>query len=287
MIIGVTGSLSQRNHIAMVSSLLREAVSEGCRIAVEKDFGAYLAEMGVMPAPGLENMERLPDDTSLVLSFGGDGTFLRAACWAGDSGVPILGINTGHLGFLATFSPDDMGKLRRVLRAEDVVTEKRMLLQVRADGLPDDFYPYALNEVSVIKADTASMISVEAHIDGDFLADYLCDGLLVSTPTGSTAYNLSVGGPLLQPTLNCMVVSPIAPHSLTMRPLVVDGNSVLCLRASSRVDSFRLSLDGRSIVTGCGKSIEISAAPFRVTMLRLREDTFPRLLRGKLLWSRR
>ncbi len=157
---------------------------------------------------------------------------------------------------------------------------------VEGNGIPEDFLRCALNEIAVMKDDSASMINVHVEIDGFFLADYKADGLIVSTATGSTAYNLSVGGPILQPELDCMVLAPVAPHSLTLRPIVVAGNSVLRIIMTSRTGSCRLSVDGYSVTMKEGTTLEIKGAPYNVNLLSPKDDTFATSLREKLLWGR-
>lgn len=286
-IVSIYGSRRQTAGAASVKSILDCILAEGYILRIERKLAGYLERENIFPDERAGIADQFPEDSALVVSLGGDGTFLRAAQWVGDKETPILGINTGHLGFLSSLSPSDTEELANVLRGEDAMLERRMLLKLECDGMPGDMWPYALNEMALMKADTSSMITVHAAINGDFLADYMTDGLLVSTPTGSTAYNLSVGGPLMQPTLNSFVISPVAPHSLTMRPLVVEGSSNLSFRVSSRADVYRVSLDGRSFLMGCGMTLRVSAAPFKVCVLRLKKDTFPSLLRGKLLWGQR
>lgn len=232
-------------------------------------------------------------DIDRVISLGGDGTFLRAAQWVGRSQVPILGINTGHLGFLASYSLDETDELIKAILNPVVTVEPRMLLHIECAGMPDDFWPYALNEVAFMKSDTSSMLNVRTWIDGHYLADYLADGLIVATPTGSTAYNLSVGGPILDPTLRAMVLTPIAPHSLTMRPLVVRGDSEVSAAVFSKANNYRVSIDGRQFTMPCctqGKTcdpqVKITRADVVVNIMRRPDSHFSEILRNKLLWGR-
>lgn len=228
-------------------------------------------------------------EADLALSIGGDGSFLRAARWIGEREVPILGINSGHLGFLADVTLQQSDSVIDAIASMDLTIDSRRMLHVGLDAprgtaeLPQ--FPYALNEVAVLRDETASMISVEATLDGLPLATYQADGLIVSTPTGSTGYNLSVGGPILAPTSDCWVVSPIAAHSLTMRPLVVNSRSVIDLRVSSRVPVYRLSLDGQSVTLPLDATIRLDRAPFVTRIAHRRGHNFVNTLRGKLLWG--
>lgn len=227
----------------------------------------------------------------MAVSIGGDGTFLRTARWIGRRETPILGINSGHLGYLSDVSLTDSAAVIDEIAAGSLKVESRALIQVMAFGEHFDDpaglmrYPYALNEVAVLRHDTASMISVGAVLDGFPLAVYQADGLLVSTPTGSTAYNLSVGGPIIAPSARCWAISPVAPHALTMRPMVVTDNSELMLKVDSRVPFYRLSLDGHSLTLPLGVKLKLSRAPFATRILVCRSHNFAGTLRTKLLWG--
>lgn len=284
--IAIYGNRHQERYLDKIGRFLDSLRGFGFRLVVAPRFADYLDSVGINVNEG-ERSDSLPSEAVMVVSIGGDGTFLRAAQWVGRSGVPILGINTGHLGFLASYSFADLDPMLDAIRGGNFRREQRLLLKVECDSLPATVWPYALNEVAVMKSETSSMINVNAEIDGFFLADYLSDGLIISTPTGSTAYNLSVGGPILQPTLHCMALSPIAPHSLTMRPLVVDAGSSLTLRPTSRSSEFRLSIDGKSAVIPCGSTVSVSKADFMIVALRIPSDNFASILRDKLLWGKR
>lgn len=286
--IALFGNNYQDGYISALERLMRLLERRGFFVYIHSEFARYLAEMGVTLPAGAQSASVLPDDAECVLSMGGDGTFLRAAEWVGARELPIAGINTGHLGFLPSYNLDEMESLVEVLATDTGMLERRELLKVESSAIPADFWPYALNEVSLLKAETASMVTVHAEINGSFLADYQADGLVVSTPTGSTAYNLSVGGPIIQPTLDCMVICPIAPHSLTMRPLVVAGDSEIRLTATSRVSHSRVSLDGRSFLIDNGTDqVRLTRGEFKVVVLRRPDADFSRLLRNKLHWGLR
>ncbi len=246
-----------------------------------------LAEAGVTVARDVA-MITTPDDVDFIVSLGGDGTFLRAAAWSGASGVPVAGVNMGHLGYLAAFTPGELRALPRLLAEGRYQLQRRSLLEVRFPDrapLPDGFWPYALNEVSFLRLASASMIDVMVEIDGRRLATYSGDGLIVSTPTGSTGYNLSVGGPLIQPGVEAWSLSPIAPHALTMRPLVVSDRSVLSIKTMSRTPSFRLSLDSRTVSLPAKTRVEIRKAPFSINVVLREGRTFADALRDKLHWG--
>ncbi|MDE6644701.1 MAG: NAD(+)/NADH kinase [Muribaculaceae bacterium] len=248
---------------------------------------AALAEVGVTIARDVE-MITTPDDIDFIVSLGGDGTFLRAAAWSGASGVPVAGVNMGHLGYLAAFTPGELHALPRLLAEGRYQLQRRSLLEVRFPDrvpLPDGFWPYALNEVAFLRLATASMIDVMVEIDGRRLATYSGDGLIVSTPTGSTGYNLSAGGPLIQPGVEAWSISPIAPHALTMRPLVVSDRSVLSIKTMSRTPMFRFSLDSRTVSLPAKTRIEVRKAPFWINVVLREGRTFAEALRDKLHWG--
>lgn len=287
MKIAIFGNRHQEDYLGGLKRFFRELEARGFYVCVERRFGEYLLANGVEFPRDAELVCEIPAGVEYVVSIGGDGTFLRAAQWVSSREIPILGVNTGHLGFLAGYSLEETEELAEVLLSGCGLRECRSVLELRCDSLPEGMWPYALNEVAVMKCETSSMMTVHAEIDGHYLADYLADGLVVSTPTGSTAYNLSAGGPILQPTLGCIVLSPVAPHSLTMRPLVVSGESEIRLIAQGRSETARVSLDGRSFMLEAGREMEISKAAFHVIVLRRPETSFSELLRDKLLWGRR
>lgn len=279
------GKSRQDENLEGIMNFMAEARSMGFGLLCHEKFGAYLLRSGIDAGLIPELFSGMPKAEAAV-SFGGDGTFLRTARRLCGSGIPIAGVNTGHLGYLAHFSLEDPETLLHGLHDGKLKTQPRKLITVSGKGIPEGFICDALNEIAVQKDDSASMINVHVEIDGYFLADYRADGLIVSTATGSTAYNLSVGGPILQPELDCMVLSPVAPHSLTLRPIVVAGGSRLRLTMASRTGSYRLSVDGYSCTMKEGEAIELRCANYEVNLLTPEDDTFAASLREKLLWGR-
>lgn len=223
----------------------------------------------------------------LAVSLGGDGSFLRAAQWVGASGVPILGVNAGHLGFLTDFTLDDFLKADALLLGQLVLQPRKVLRLETQLPAGEPLWPYALNDIAVLKTDSASMISVEASVNGSPLTTYQADGLIVATPTGSTGYNLSVGGPIIDPSVNALLLSPVAPHLLAMRPLVVDGSAHIDLTVHTRADHFMLSVDGRSLALPADTQLSICAADYQIIVARHPLHDFAETLRSKLLWGER
>ena len=221
----------------------------------------------------------------LALSIGGDGTFLNTAARIGRKQIPILGINTGRLGFLADVSTEEIIPALDAILAQHYRIEERALLFVEtSDGTTFD-YPYALNEVSVLKQDSSSMMSINASVNGEMVHTYQADGLIVSTPTGSTAYSMSVGGPLVVPQAQNIILSPVASHSLNVRPLIVPDSWVIELEVHSRSQNYLVALDGRSKILEHTTKLRIRKADYTVKIIKQLNHTFFDTLKNKLMWG--
>jgi len=221
----------------------------------------------------------------LAISLGGDGTFLRTAAWVGRQNIPILGINTGRLGFLADINTNDIeATLDEIFRGEYTI-EKRSVLELESNPPFRGTYNYALNEIAVLKRDTSSMITINTSLNEEFLTNYLGDGLLIATPTGSTAYSMSVNGPIIIPQANNFVLSPVAPHSLTVRPLVIPEDFCIRLKVETRNNNFLAALDGRSEIYPSGSEFVIRKADFSIQLVKRFPQNFYETLRKKLLWG--
>lgn len=224
-------------------------------------------------------------DADFLISMGGDGTFLEAARRVGDNQIPILGVNMGRLGFLADVLPEDMENVVRQIYEGEYSVEERCVLQLEYDNGHPDGYPYALNEVAVLKRDVSSMISIRVDINGEYLATYQADGLIINTPTGSTGYALSVGGPIMQPGSRTLGLVPVAPHSLTVRPVTLTDDAVITLKVSSRNHRFLVALDGRSEMCTEDVRLTIRRAPYMIKVVKRPGQNFFRTLRTKLMWG--
>lgn len=229
--------------------------------------------------------DALDFDADMVISVGGDGTFLKAASGVGRRGIPILGINTGRLGFLADVSPEEMAATFREIHEGHYKIEERSVLGITCDGHPLQGYPYALNEVAVLKHDSSSMISIHTAINGDYLTTYQADGLVVATPTGSTAYSLSVGGPVIVPHSDSVVLTPVAPHSLNVRPIVIRDDWKVTLDVESRSHNFLIAIDGRSESCPEGVQLTICKADYTTKVVKRFEHAFFNTLRDKMMWG--
>lgn len=257
----------RHGSIEMVKTLLRER-------------GATVVCYGTDFSSG----EDLPDDTDVFLSLGGDGTFLQSLTFVRDRGIPVAGINFGRLGFLTTARADEAGVWIDDLLAGRYQVEERSLLRVVCADMPGDFYPFALNEVSLQRRG-AGMLSVRVRLDGRELPVYWADGLVVSTPTGSTAYNLSVGGPIVMPSSEVWVIAPIAPHNLNVRPLVVPMTSSVELCFDARDASALLAVDNRPFKIGRGTVVSLSRGRFGLRYAAFSDDNFINALNTKLYWG--
>ena len=227
--------------------------------------------------------EDLPGDTELFLPLGGDGTFLQALTFVRDRGIPVAGINFGHLGFLTTARADEDGWVDALLSGRYSV-EERSLIRVTCAELPASLYPFALNEVSLQRRD-AAMLQVRVRIDGRELPTYWADGLVISTPTGSTAYNPSVGGPVVMPSSEVMVIAPIAPHNLNVRPLVIPMDASVELTFRSREKGAVLTLDNRSCEIPSGTVVSLARGRHGLRYVTLSDDNFIHALQTKLFWG--
>ncbi|MAV04897.1 MAG: NAD kinase [Flavobacteriaceae bacterium] len=222
---------------------------------------------------------------NLMITIGGDGTLLRSISFVRNLEIPIIGINTGRLGFLATLNQDLLKpKLEKIIKGEFKV-ENRTLLEVIIDDQKSNDFPFALNEITVGRKNTTSMIKIRTNLDGEFLNSYWADGLIISTPTGSTGYSLSCGGPIMSPQSQTLALTPIAPHNLNARPIIIPDNTEIELSVSGREDFHLLSLDSRIISVKNENSITIRKADFKIMIAHLFEDNFYKTLRNKLLWG--
>jgi len=229
----------------------------------------------------------LDDSFSLLISIGGDGTILRAITFVRDLGIPIVGINTGRLGFLATIQTDEISNaLNEIFKGAYKISE-RSLLSVTTSPVNEDIENtnFALNEIAISRKNTTSMITVETHLNDEYLTSYWADGLILSTPTGSTGYSLSCGGPVITPDANNFVLTPIAPHNLSARPLIIPDNTSVKLKVDGREDQFLLSLDSRIITLPNSTKVIIKKADFVIRMVELIDESFLDTLRKKLLWG--
>ncbi|MCU0378540.1 MAG: NAD(+)/NADH kinase [Bacteroidales bacterium] len=227
----------------------------------------------------------LPDDMYLVISVGGDGTFLETAMKVIDLNIPVAGINTGRLGFLANIPDDNIGKAMEMLCSGGYeVISRSMLELITPEGIFGEKSSLALNEVTVQKSDQ-SMITITVSVNGIYLNTYRADGLIISTSTGSTAYNLSVGGPILSPSDESFIIAPMSPHNLTVRPIIITGNSTILMETGGRSNGCMITCDSRAVHLPFGEKIEVRQAPMKLKTVTPEGNDFFSTLRNKLMWG--
>ena len=224
-------------------------------------------------------------EADMVISIGGDGTFLKAASRVGRKNIPILGINTGRLGFLADVSPEEINDTFNEIHNGQFKVEDRSILQLESDLEELKGYPFALNEIAILKRDSSSMISIHTTINGAYLTTYQADGLVISTPTGSTAYSLSIGGPIIVPHSNTIAIAPVAPHSLNVRPIVIRDDWEITLDIESRSHNFLIAIDGRSESCSEGSRLTIRKADYNIRVVKRYNHIFFDTLRTKMMWG--
>lgn len=224
-------------------------------------------------------------DVDYVISVGGDGTFLKAAYSVGDKGTPIIGVNVGRLGFLADVLPSEVDNAINAIYNNDYTVEEHTVIQIDTNGSNGQEVYHALNDIAVLKRDDASMISIKASVNGEELVTYRADGLIVTTATGSTAYNLSNGGPIISPEARVLCLTPVAPHSLTIRPIVVSDTSIINLSVESRYHNFLAAIDGRSVTLPEDTGITISKASYNIKIIKRLGQRYFSTLRDKMMWG--
>ncbi|HMI06470.1 MAG TPA: NAD kinase [Flavobacterium sp.] len=231
--------------------------------------------------------KELDSSFDMMISIGGDGTILRAATLVRDSGIPILGINAGRLGFLASVQKDNIEEFLQFVIEKKYTISKRTLLSLRCEPQNQSILDinFAMNEITVSRKDTTSMITIDTYLNNEFLNSYWADGLIIATPTGSTGYSMSCGGPILTPDVKSLVITPIAPHNLTARPLVIPDNTEIRLKVSGREEQYLVSLDSRIASIKNESTLTIRKTPFKINMVEIPNETFLKTLRNKLLWG--
>ena len=281
------GNVYQTKKSASVQKIISLLSERGAVLAMEKDFHEFVVNVQNIVLPDVEIIDDDDFEADFVISMGGDGTFLKAAACVGSKEIPILGINTGHLGFLSDVDASNIESEIEMIYSGNYDIEERTLVSVTGNGMPLSAYPVALNDVAILKRDNASMISIRASINEEYLTTFQADGLIVSTPTGSTAYSLSVGGPIVAPDNNTLTLTAVAPHSLTLRPIVISDSSVVTLSVSTRNGTFLVGIDGRSEKCDENTVITIRKAPYVVKIVRRKGKHFFSTLREKLLLGAR
>ena len=279
------GNTYQAKKSFHAEQLFRLLKRHDAQLCTNREFYQFLTNDLRLHLPQVELFDGDDFHADMVISLGGDGTFLKAASHVGRKGIPILGINTGRLGFLADISPEEMEETFDEIHAHRYRTEERTLLQLKCDDPRLTRSPYALNEIAVLKRDSSSMISIRATVGGMLLTTYQADGLIVATPTGSTAYSLSVGGPIIAPDSQTIALTPVAPHSLNMRPIVICDNREITLEVESRSHNFLVAIDARSESCRERARLTISKADYTIRVVKRFNHRFFDTLRNKMMWG--
>ena len=284
MKLALFGNVYQSKKSASIQKVLSTLAVFGAEVYVDQEYYDFLCNSEHI---SLKATKVFTDDfdADFVISMGGDGTFLKAASRVREKQIPILGVNMGRLGFLADVCPDDIERCVEALYNDDFSIESRALIEVSTDGESFEGFNCALNDVAILKRDTASMISVRASINGQYLNTYQADGLVISTPTGSTAYSLSNGGPIIVPGTKVFSMTAVAPHSLNVRPIVLPDSAVIELDVESRSHSFLVAIDGRSEKCKEGTKLTLRRAPYDIHVVKRPDHRYFNALREKMMWG--
>jgi len=288
MKIAIYGQYYKSEDKIYVEELLQTLEIHEIEFVIEHNYYLGLKKhIKILDAKTFSSHKELDTTFDFMFTIGGDGTILRAVTYIRDSNIPIVGINTGRLGFLATVKKEEITTAIELILQKEYIVHNRTLLQVTTtpenEGLTS--LNFALNEVTISRKNTASMITIETYLDQEYLTSYWADGLIISTPTGSTGYSLSCGGPILIPQAKSFVLTPIAPHNLNARPLVIPDETKIKLMVSGREDKFFLSLDSRITTVNSKTEIFIEKSHFTLKIAEINHQTFIKTLRDKLLWG--
>ena len=288
MNIALYGKSFSENFDSCIQQLIFKLEKENCGLYIYEPFALFLNKK-VKFSSEIKTFNSYIDinkDVDFLISIGGDGTLLNTITLVRDSGIPVIGINTGRLGFLASISKDEVIDAIDAIFNKKYILEKRSLLQLETCNLLFGEMNFALNELTVLKKDTSSMIIIDTYINDEFLNSYWADGLIVATPTGSTAYSLSCGGPIITPESENFIITPISSHNLTVRPIVISDKYSIKLKVTDgRNRRFLVSLDSRTQTINNSTELKIKKANFKINLVRLENEKFFSTIRNKLMWG--
>jgi len=287
MKIALCGREYQEKQFPFYHQLFKELYQYQCELWLNEELNASISEkLSNYSISGTFSAEdNLAGKVDYIFSIGGDGTFLDTVKYAYRSGIPVLGFNTGRLGFLSSISAEEISEAIKALAEKRYEIEKRSLLTLETKENLFQTNNYALNEICIHKKDSASMISIHTYVNDHFLNTYWADGLIIATPTGSTAYSLSCGGPILTPESQNIIITPVATHNLTVRPIVLPDTCTIRLKAEGREETFLVSMDSRSEVINASIELNIKMSDRYVNIVRLPGLTFFSTIREKLMWG--
>jgi NAD+ kinase len=284
MKIAVYGKNLRPENTEPVKDLIRELELRDCSVILHQNFKSTLPEL-TSKAGYFTTHNDLREGIDFLFSVGGDGTFLDTILLVRDSGIPVVGINTGRLGFLANIARDEVPKAVAALYDKEFTLDKRSLIKLNTSENLFGETNYGLNELTILKKDSSSMITIHTFVNDEYLNSYWADGLIVSTPTGSTAYSLSCGGPILTPETSNFILTPIAPHNLNVRPVVIPDSCNLKLKVEGRSEHYLVSLDSRVETIVSETELFIEKADFHLNMVRFNFNSFLSTIRNKLMWG--
>nr|WP_294774604.1 NAD kinase [uncultured Flavobacterium sp.] len=288
MKVAIFGQYYQNDTRPIIKDIFVFFNRNGVEMVIEEKFLKILYEEKIVEKQynTFSSHQDLNNSFDILISIGGDGTILRAATFVRDSGIPILGVNAGRLGFLAKVQKENIESFLQIVLEKKYTISQRSLLTIDSSSNNSEIdINFAMNEVAVSRKDTTSMITIETSLNGEYLSSYWADGLIIATPTGSTGYSLSCGGPILTPEVKGLVITPIAPHNLNARPLVIPDETEITLKVSGREAQYLVSLDSRITFADNHSIIKIKKTPFNINMVEIPEETFFKTLRNKLLWG--
>jgi len=287
MTIAIFGSPYPEHFSKYIQHLIKKLESEHINLIIEEEFNVFLQNniRFNKKVSTFNSYASLKDSADFLFSIGGDGTLLKAVTYVRESEIPILGINTGRLGFISSISAGQIDDSVNDILKNNYQISERTLLELTTDNNLFKDKNFALNEVAVSKKDTSSMIRIDAFVDDEYLNTYWADGLVVSTPTGSTGYSLSCGGPIIMPGTNNIIITPNAPHNLNVRPIVIDDNSVVKLKVEDRDQLALVSLDSRSRAFDSETELTIKKAKFKIKLVQPQNNSFTSTIRHKLMWG--
>jgi NAD+ kinase len=280
----IFGNEFQAKKSASIQKVFSVLSDRGADIHIDRPFLNFLVNEHIEPGDATP-FDGDEFDADFVISMGGDGTFLKAANRVGRKGIPLIGVNIGRLGFLSDIMPSEIDRTVEALYSGNYKLEDHAVITAEADTPDGKVSSCALNDIAILKRDTASMITISVTIGNEYLVTYQADGLIVSTPTGSTAYSLSNGGPIIVPTTDTLCLTPVAPHSLNIRPIVIGGNSEITLNVESRSHNFLVAVDGRSSTFAEGSRITVKKANYSVSVVKLQDKRYYSTLRDKMMWG--
>jgi len=279
----IYGKNVSEKYLSSIQFFFDELDRNNISVTIYSSFYQFLKENSIRFSQSITEFSFHSDlnGTDYLISIGGDGTFLETITLVRDSNIPILGINTGRLGFLSSVTTDEIAQA--INGAYEI--DKRTMLSIETENNLFGNDNFALNEITLQRSDSSTMITIHTYLDGEFLNSYWADGLIISTPTGSTAYSLSCNGPILFPSSESIILTPIAPHNLNVRPLIIPDNKVLSFQIEARTDSFLVALDSRFKSVPINTSFKIKKTPHTIRLVRLKNHTFLETLRNKLMWG--